>query len=153
MSGVDENAIKVASPDLLLIRNEPVPGNTMSSLLFQKISNVEVLGLSRYNLVKGANARLQPISNLSEIDLQYNSQTLIPLPDSSNLYFDNYVIKFENYLPIEGSGQGGSNIYIDGENLVIELANLPQSFLVEVDVMNNLADFDFIDDTNYGEEV
>jgi hypothetical protein len=153
MSRIDENAIKVASPDLLLIRNDPVPGNTMSSLLFQRISNVEVLSLSRYNLVKGANARLQPISNLSEIDLQYNSQTLIPLPDSSSLYFDNYLIKFEDYLPTEGSGPGGSNVYVEGENLVIELANVPSNILVEFDVMNNLIDFSYENQTNYGEVI
>jgi hypothetical protein len=152
MYRVSEKAVKIATPDLVLIKNDPVPGNTMAALLFQKISNVEVINLSRSSLVNGANYRLQPIQDLKEIELQYNSATIIPMPDSSSLYFDNYPIKFESYIPTQTSDPNNENVYIDSNgNLIIELANLPANILVEVDVINNLQNFDFLDDTIYGE--
>jgi hypothetical protein len=150
---VSEAAVKVATPDLLLIQNEPVSGSTMSALLFQKISNVEIITFSRPDLINGANYRLQKISNINDIRLQYNTNTIIPMPDSSNLYFEDYGIDFNFHVPSRTSGVNNEVVYInENGDLVIELSNLDPNFLVEIESLNDSLSFEFINDTIYGEQ-
>ena len=58
---------------------------------------------------------------------------------TSDKYFANFAIKFEEKVPEEGNGPNGSNIYFDETtgDLIIESININKDELLEVEISLN----------------
>lgn len=132
---------KAAGKDIILIDESAVEIDTLTNLLFEDIGGQEIIGISRYDTVDGENLEYTPIRNLSAILSQYNSQNIIPMPNSSDAYFKNFPIELSSYL-VEypnGTGPNGEPIYIDSEtgDLVINFINLLAEEKIEVEILNS----------------
>lgn len=143
--------VKVATPDLILFDDELVPPEIMANLIFEKIGGQELITISRNDIINGQNVVYQPVKNLSQIALRYNSQSLIQLQNPANVFFENFPINFSKCLPSEGTGPDGNIVYIEeGTNdLVINVINLARNEQIEVQVLSSGNVFD---DTIYTEE-
>lgn len=139
---------KVASKDIIQVNEDAVPVEEMTSLIFEDLGGQELLNISRHDLINGRGSSYNPISNIAKITRQYNSKNIIPLHDSSDSLFENYSIKLEDYLPAEylqydedGNAiifEGGSvSIDQDTGNLVIEIADIPATEQVEVQILQS----------------
>ena len=145
------NDIKVATPDIILFDDGTVPPEIMANLIFEKIGGQELITVSRNDIVNGQNVVYQPIKNISQIALRYNSQSLIQLQNPANVFFENFPINFAKCIPNEGSGPNGNIVYIDANtgDLVVEVINLAKDEQVEVQVLSRGS---VLDDTIYTEE-
>jgi hypothetical protein len=90
---------KIATPDLILLKEEALPVDTMSDLIFDDIGGQEIINVSRNDLINGVNSYYQLLSDIENTSNQYNSSTLIPLPGQSSFYLQNYAISLEKHIP------------------------------------------------------
>jgi hypothetical protein len=76
----------------------------------------------------------------------YNSQNIVKIPDSSELYFKNFAIKIESHIPPPDDGDTVSidmfskenNVYLNPTNgrIVLELLNLKPDYEVEIQTIS-----------------
>jgi hypothetical protein len=152
-----EQPVKVATPDIILFDQEGIEVEIMADLLFEDIGGQELISIARNDIVNGQDVINQPIRNINTIGLQYNSQNILPLPQNSSSFFNNFPIKFENYLPniqIDApedllNPNRNKIVYLENNgNLVIELINLSPGYQVEVQILNSedrLSDTIYVD--------
>lgn len=140
---------KIASPDLIIIKDETLPIDTMTDLVFENIGGHELINISRHDLLNGIDVLYQPIKNLSTIYLQYNPENILKLQDTTQSYFKNFPIQYSNKIPNVGTGKNGETVYIETEtgDLIINVVNLAKGEQVEVQVLTQGSVFD---DTIYG---
>lgn len=130
-------SVKVATPDLFVFKDEIVPIEVMTDLIFENIGGQELITISRNDMISGQTVLYSPIKNMSSLYLQYNPQNILNIQDTSATYFRNYPIKLESSIPSAGSGPAGETVYIDPTtgDLVIELVNLEADEQVDVQVL------------------
>lgn len=137
-SALAKSSTKVASPDLIVIREDSLPIEAITDLLFENIGSQEIINISRHDIVNGQSVVYRPIKNLSELAIRYSPMTIIPLQDTSLSYFGNFPIKFEDYIPDEGTGVGGLHVYLNANNdLVIEVSGMQDDEQVEVQILGS----------------
>jgi hypothetical protein len=142
-------ATRIASPDLIIIKDDFLSIDTMTDLVFENIGGHELINVSRHDLVNGIDVLYQPIKNLSTLYLQYNPENILRLQDTTQSYFKNFPIQYSNKIPNVGTGKNGETIYIESGtgDLIINVMNLAKGEQVEVQI---LAQGSVFDDTIYG---
>lgn len=132
-------AIKIASPDIMLVNNDSLPIELMTDLIFEDIGGQEIINIIRNDMVNGQNVIYRPIRNLSDINSQYNSNNMIDLENTSDSYFKNFPIKLEAHIPLQGTGPAPEYpiVYLDESNgnLIINVVNMANDEQVEVQIV------------------
>lgn len=130
------NPVKTAPIDTILFDSDNVPNQIMEDLIFENIGGHELINIARNDIVNGQQIIYQPIKNLNSIQQQYNPNNIVSLQATSDQYFRNFSIKFEERVPEVGTGPDGAHVYIDPETgeLVIETVNLDVDEQVEVEI-------------------
>jgi hypothetical protein len=130
------NPVLTAPIDTILYNDDSLPIEIMTDLIFENIGGQELINIARNDTVNGQTIIYQPIKNLTTIQQQYNPNNIVSLQATSDKYFQNFSIKFDEKVPDEGTGPGGAHVYIDpitGE-LVVEAINLNSDEQVEVEI-------------------
>lgn len=130
--------VKTAPIDTILFDSEDtLPIDIMTDLIFEDIGGQELINISRTDTVNGQIVIYQPIKNLTQIQQEYNPNNIVRLQDTSDTYFGNFPIKFEDKVPQEGNGPLGAHVYIDTAtgDLVIETINTLQDEEVQVEIV------------------
>lgn len=132
------NSIKAATPDLLTIKQNDVPVDSMADILFEDIGGQEILSVSRNDLINGQRVIYSPIKNVSKISQRFNSNNLFPIPETTQSYFNNFAIKLDEKTPELGTGPNQETIYLDPVtgNLVVNVVNMSSSDMVEIQVLS-----------------
>ena len=135
--------VKIATPDLFVFKDQVVPIDAMTDLIFEDIGGHELITISRNDLISGQNISYQPIKNLSNLYLQYNPQNIVGLQDTSDMFFKNYTIKFEKSIPTSGTGPNEEIVYVDPDtgDLVINVTDLESDEQVEVQILTGWQSF------------
>lgn len=128
--------VKTAPIDTILFDEEAVPIQIMSDLIFENIGGQELINIARNDTINGQNIIYQPIKNLTQIQQQYNPNNIVSLQATSDKYFQNFSIKFDNKVPVPGTGPGGEHIYIEPAtgDLVVEAVNLDIDEQIEIEI-------------------
>lgn len=158
-SGVND-AIKVATPDLILLTDDVLAPEIMTDMIFEDIGGQEIINITRNDIVNGQNVVYQPIKNITSLYYQYNPQNILALQKTDRDYFKNFPILLYNKVPDCGTGYdlvdgqqvpNCQNVYIDPNNgaLIIDLINMKTGEEVEVQIITNIED---LHDTIYSEE-
>jgi hypothetical protein len=130
------NPVLTAPIDTILFNDDSVPVEIMADLIFENIGGQELINIARNDTVNGQTILYQPIKNLTAVQQQYNPNNIVSLQATSNKYFQNFSIKFDEKVPAQGTGPGGSHIYINPQTgeLVVEAVNLQQDEQIEVEI-------------------
>lgn len=127
--------VKTATPDIILFDDESTPIDTMADLIFENIGGIELINITRSDIVNGQKISYQPIKNLSSIQQRYNPNNILGLQQTADKYFSGFSIKLEDKIPNEGNGPNGENVYInDLGDLVIEFININNDEQVEIQI-------------------
>jgi hypothetical protein len=128
--------VKTAPIDTILFDNDSVPIEIMTDLIFENIGGQELINIARNDTVNGQTVIYQPIKNLTAIQQQYNPNNIVSLQATSDKYFQNFSVKFDNKVPTIGTGPGGAHVYIDPETgeLVVEAVNMAEDEQIEVEI-------------------
>jgi hypothetical protein len=153
------DAVKIATPDLLIFGDEVVPIEVMTDLIFEDIGGFELATISRHDLVNGQTVIYAPIKNLTDLYLQYNPNNILRL-QSSESYFKSLSLSIFDHIPVCGTGYDISppesnpnevdktkwiktpnckSVYIDplSGDLVINLINVKENEQVEVQILSS----------------
>jgi hypothetical protein len=128
--------VKTAPIDTILFDNDSVPIEIMTDLIFENIGGQELINIARNDTVNGQNVIYQPIKNLTAIQQQYNPNNIVSLQATSDKYFQNFSIKFDEKVPVEATGPAGAHVYVDPETgeLVVEAVNMLEDEQIELEV-------------------
>lgn len=140
--------IRVASPDIILVSNEALPVELLTDLIFENIGGKEILSISRSDTINGQDILYQPIKNLANINLKYNSLNIVALQNTADKFFRSFAIELGDHIPVVGNGTSGENVYLEETtgNIVVDLINLDPEYEVEIQV---LSAGEILDDTIY----
>lgn len=130
------NPVLTAPIDTILFNDDAVPVEIMADIIFENIGGQELINIARNDTINGQKILYQPIKNLNAVQQQYNPNNIVSLQATSNKYFQNFSIKFDEKVPTLGTGPDGSHVYIDPETgeLVIEAVNLAEDEQIEVEI-------------------
>jgi len=150
-------AIKIATPDLILFNEDAIPIEVMADLLFEEIGGQEIISIARNDIVNGQEVSYSLIGNLNGLERRYNSKNIFSLPDTIEKYFSNFSIRFDTHVPEEGTGPEGQRVYIVQESsptsvrgdLIIDVVNMETNERVDIEVLKSGRPFS---DTIYTEE-
>ena len=131
--------VKTAPIDTVLFNDDSMSIEIMADLIFEDIGGHELINIARNDIINGQQISYTPIKNLGLIQQKYNPNNILGLQATSEKYFANFPIKFEEKVPVEGNGPNGSNVYFDDltGDLIIEGVNLNKDELFEVEVSLN----------------
>jgi hypothetical protein len=140
---------KTAPIDTVLFNDESVSLEIMTDLIFEDIGGHELLSISRNDIINGQQVSYSPIKNLGLVQQRYNPNNILGLQSTSDKYFANFAIKFDEKVPLEGNGLNGLNVYIEEAtgDLIIETVNMNTDEQLEVQVAINGT----IYEANFGE--
>jgi hypothetical protein len=142
-------AVKPATPDLIITPPDTVPIEIMTDLIFEDIGGHEIITISRSDLINGENVVYSPIKNLSSIFFQYNPQNILALQKTADSYFKNFPIKLSDRIPECGTGytldtvdptkqiENCKIVYTDPRtgDIVINVINMGKEEQVEVQIL------------------
>jgi len=140
---------KTAPIDTILFDDQSMSIEIMTDLIFEDIGGHELLSVSRNDIINGQRVSYTPIKNLGLVQQRYNPNNILGLQSTSDKYFANFAIKFDEKIPNEGNGPNGENIYIDPTtgDLIIETINMNSDEQLEVQIAINGT----IYEANFGE--
>lgn len=147
--------VRIADPDIITFNDDLLDIDIMSDMIFEGIGGHEIINIARNDLVNGQPVSYQPIRNLNQLALDYNSGTLLANEDANKTIFDDFGIKFEDKLPIPGlndagdlvanlgTGPNGEIVYLESltGDIVINVTNLRPNEKIEIDLINSLDSF------------
>jgi hypothetical protein len=145
-----DSSTQPASPDIILFDDGAVPIELMADLIFENIGGHELINIARNDLINGQNIVYSAIKNLNLLSQQYNSRNILSLSNTSDTFFKNFPIKLETKVPVTGLGPNGAIVYLENDNLVINVINLAADEQVEIQIITS---GEIFDDTIYDEEL
>lgn len=156
-SGSSNQAIKIATPDIILFNEDAIPVEVMADLLFEEIGGQEIISIARNDIVNGQDISYSLIGNLNGLERRYNSKNIFSLPDTIEKYFSNFSIRFETHVPEKGTGPGDARVYIEQSgtstvgrgDLIIDVVNMEVNERVDIEVLRSGIP---LSDTIYEEE-
>ena len=102
--------VRTAPIDTVLFEDSGMSIEIMTDLIFEDIGGHELLSISRNDIINGQQVSYSPIKNLGLIQQRYNPNNILKLQSTSDTYFANFAIKFEEKVPLEGNGPNGENV-------------------------------------------
>jgi hypothetical protein len=155
------DAVKIATPDLILANDEAMSIEIMTDLIFEDIGGYELATISRHDLVNGQKVIYTPIKNLTDLYLQYNPNNVLRL-QASDSYFKSLSLSIFDHLPVCGTGYdlvekpgepdrtkwtkvpNCKSVYIDPltGDLIINLVNVKENEQAEIQILTSGYIFD-----------
>lgn len=97
-------AVKPATPDLITIKEEDLPIDIITQLLFEDIGSIEVLNIARTDIINGRNITYGIIPRLSDLARRHSPVNIFNVSGTLSEFFNNFAIKLRVHIPEEGSG-------------------------------------------------
>ena len=137
------DAIKLPSRDIVDIA--PQVGNVaeIEQFLFQDIGGTSLINLVRHDTISGIDVVYSIISNLSKLKIDFDPSLILVNKAVYQSIFNQYSIQLMSRVPQETfyslneqrpPDNLGTNVYFDGEDLVIEFENVRQTEFIEIEI-------------------
>lgn len=137
------DAIKLPSRDIVDIA--PQVGNLaeIEQFLFQDIGGTSLINLVRHDTISGIDVVYSIISNLSKLNIDFDPSLILVNKAVYQSIFNQYSIQLMSRVPQETfyslneqrpPDNLGTNVYFDGEDLVIEFENVRQTEFIEIEI-------------------
>jgi hypothetical protein len=132
----NKSPVKSAPIDTILFDDNSMSIDRMFNLILEDIGGQELINIARNDIINGQTVSYQPIKNLSSIQQQYNPNNILGIQNTSDRYFSNFSIKFENKIPNYINDLNKSNVYLDNQtgDLVIETVNMETDEQIEIEI-------------------
>lgn len=131
--------IKQADPDIVLFDSESISPEFLLELQYEDIAGMELINISRSDIIDGQDVVYSPVKNLSSIRRRYNPNNIINVPELSASFFSRFGIDLLQ--------RGMNDPYFDDEgNLVIEIDDVKDGEIIEVeiDTSGTIEDVEFL---------
>jgi len=124
------SGVKQADPDVIILNERPIAPEFLLELLYEDISGVELINISRSDIIDGQQVSYSPIKQLSSLRRRYNPNNIIALPELSSSFFSRFQIE----LLLRGINPPYFN---ENGDLVIEIDTVNENEVIEVEIDAN----------------
>lgn len=139
--------VKQAEPDIVVFDDSTISPELLLELEYENVAGIELINISRSDIIDGQNVIYSPVKNLSSLRRKYNPNNVISMPSNSSSIFSKYPIDLilrvgedpETGLPYQP-------YFDDNGDLVIELNDIREDEIIEVeiDTSGTIEEVDFI---------
>lgn len=126
-------SVKPASPDLILFEDAEIPIDIVTELLFENIGSIEILSISRSDIINGREISYGLMGKLSDLSKRYSPNNMFKLSGTLNEFFNKFSIRYKLHVPEKGTGP--NKIYIGEENS-FDCSGFPVLTVLGDDVVN-----------------
>lgn len=123
----DPRGVKQPDPSVILFDAEAVSPEYLLELEYEDISGIELINMSRSDLIDGQNVIYSPIKQLSYLRNEYNPNNIIAIPS----YFYSEFSKYRIDLILRGISFPS---FDEDGNLIIEIEDVKEDEIVEVEI-------------------
>lgn len=136
-------AIKLPTRDIVNIEPQIAGIAEIEKYIFQDIAGTELINLVRHDTVTGIDVVYSVISDLTKVNIDFDPSLLLLNKAQYQSIFNQYSIKLVNKVPDETFYDQNeelpennllTNVYYDGDDLVLEFQNVKTTELVQVEV-------------------
>ena len=137
------DAIKLPSRDIVNIESQVADVAQIEQFLFQDIGGTSLINLVRHDTISGIDVIYSIISNLSKLNIDFDPSLILVNKAVYQSIFNQYSIQLMSRVPQETfyslneqrpPDNLGTNVYFDGEDLVIEFENVRQTEFIEIEI-------------------
>ena len=130
--------VKIPSRDVVIdITSPTVDVAEIEKLLFEDLTSLELTKFTKYNTVSGINAKYNVISNLSDINREFDPNSLLSATKTTSSLFDIYGIDLLSKIPTDRNyvyiGNDPTN-ELEYGSIVIDLDNIGINEFVEIEI-------------------
>jgi len=123
----EPRGVKQADPDIVIFNTESISPEFLVEVNYEDLSGMELINISRSDIINGVNVAYSPIKNLSALRRRYNPNNIISMPELSSSFFSRFGID----LVLRGIKKP----FFDEEgNLVVEIEDVKDDELIEVEI-------------------
>lgn len=143
-TGASAKAIKIATPDLILVDSGSIPVDLMTDLIFEDIGGMELISISRNDIVNGQDVSYNLIGNGRLLERMYNPKNIFSISGTLDKTFANFSIRLETHVPENGTGPEvlpGQNqrVYVESGSgdIIIDVTNMEVNERLDVEVLRS----------------
>jgi hypothetical protein len=123
----EPRGVKQADPDIVIFNTESISPEFLVELNYEDLSGMELINISRSDLINGVDVVYSPIKNLSALRRRYSPNNIISMPELSSSYFARFGID----LILRGIKKP----FFDNQgNLVVEIEDVKDDELIEIEI-------------------
>ena len=123
----EPRGVKQADPDIVIFNTESISPEFLVELNYEDLSGMELINISRSDLINGIDVVYSPIKNLSALRRRYSPNNIISMPELSSSYFARFGID----LVLRGIKKP---FFDEQGNLIIEIEDVKDDELIEVEI-------------------
>lgn len=144
IASVSNQNIKVATPDLIQVKEDAIPVEQMTDLMFEDIGGQEIISIARNDLINGQDVVYSPIKNAKKIGATFSPLNMFASIDDVNAHFKNFQIMFDSRVPEFGTNTDKDEVldiaYVDTVtgDLIVNVTGMAPNEQVEVQIVNNV---------------
>jgi len=124
---VAPQGVKQAEPDVILFDDEAISPELLLQLQYEDVAGIELINISRSDIIDGQNVSYSPIAQLSSLRRRYNPNNVIALPSTSSDIFSRFGID----LILRGIKEPYFN---ENGDLVIEIDEVLEDEIIEAEI-------------------
>jgi hypothetical protein len=124
---VAPQGVKQADPDIVLFNDEAISPELLLQLQYEDVAGIELINISRSDIIDGQNVSYSPIAQLSSLRRRYNPNNIIALPATSSDVFSRFGID----LILRGIKEPYFN---ENGDLVIEIDEVLEDEIIEAEI-------------------
>lgn len=107
-------AVKPATPDLVLIKEDELPIDIVTELLFEDIGSIEILTVARTDTINGRNVSYSLLPRLSDLADANRPTNIFILSGTLDEFLNSFTIPLSDKIPEQGTGP--LRLYVGPEN-------------------------------------
>lgn len=136
---VAPDGVLQADPDIVITAGEEsISPELLLQLQYEDVAGIELVNISRSDIIDGQDVSYSPIKNLSSLRRSYNPNNIIAMPALSSSIFSKYAIDLilrvgEN----PNTGLPYEPYFNENGDLVIEIEDIKDDEIIEVDIDTN----------------
>jgi hypothetical protein len=127
---VAPSGVKQADPDIVIFNDDAISPELLIELGYEDISGIELINISRSDIIDGQNVSYSAVKQLSALRRRYNPNNIIALPELSSSFFS----RFQIDIILRGIQEPYFN---ENGDLVIEIDDIKDDEVVDVEIDAN----------------
>jgi hypothetical protein len=127
---VAPSGAKQADPDIVIFNEDAISPELLIELGYEDISGIELINISRSDIIDGQNVSYSAVKQLSALRRRYNPNNIIALPDLSSSFFS----RFQIDIILRGIQEPYFN---ENGDLVIEINDIRDDEVIDVEIDTN----------------
>jgi hypothetical protein len=126
----EPKGVRQADPDIVIFNEDAISPELLIELGYEDISGIELINISRSDIIDGQNVSYSAVKQLSALRRRYNPNNIIALPELSSSFFS----RFQIDIVLRGIQEPYFN---ESGDLVIEINDIKDDEVIDVEIDTN----------------